>query len=250
MKPAKLFLLIIILFIPSCDVLESDDVGWIKGKIITSADDSNIPDSIKNVIKIDAAILSLRDVIKDPESKYKLVEIPPDLIDLYYRGLVHIYNAMKYSPNNKINSIHIFPNPPVFGIAVLIDTTYEWTKAWKRGERLTGNAQIDVLMGKYNLQLNSCRYDAASIFSLQPINTYALSNKFLGISGVRTSEPNSYIGGGDDIRAEIKDPYLLYVFTVGWGDCPSGCINRHYWDVAVEYNGNVIFLREYGDPIG
>jgi len=249
MKTAKLFLLVAILFTPACNILDSESEGWTKGKIMTSADDSNIPDSIKNLYKIDAATLALRDVANDPESKYKLVEIPTELIELYYRGLVHIYYAMRYPPNNNIDGIHVFPNPSVFGIAVLIDTTYDWAKAWKRGERLTGNAQIDAIMEEYNLQLKSCRYDAASIFSPRPINTFALANKFLGIPGVRVAESNGYIGDGSDIKAEIKDPYLLYIFTVGWGDCPSGCINRHYWDIAVEYNGNVIFQREYGDPL-
>lgn len=249
MKQAIFFSLFTIVLFTSCEVLESDGGGWTKGKIITSPDDSKISDSIKNHLKIDAATLALRDVVKDPESKYKHVEIPPDLIELYYRGLVHIYNAIKYPSYHKINDIHVFPNPTVTGIVVLIDATYEWTKAWKRGERLTGNVEIDFLMEEYDLQLNSCYYDLASIYSLQPINTYALSNKFLGIQGVRISEPNGYGGDGADINAEIRDSYVLYVFSFGWGDCRSGCISRHYWDVAVQYNGSVIFLREYGDPL-
>lgn len=249
MKHVALFLLVAVFFTPSCDVLESDDDNWTKDKVITSPDESNISDSIKILIKIDAATLALRDVIKDSELKYQLLEIPPDLIELYYRGLIYIYNTMKYPPYNKLNGIHVFRNPPVFSIAVLFDTSYAWTKAWKRGERLTGNPQIDALMENYNLQLSYCCYDAASIFSFNPINTYALSNKFLGIPGVRISEPNFYMGDGADIKAEIKDIYLLYVFTVGWGDCPSGCLSRHFWEISVEYDGSVTLLREYGDPL-
>ena len=249
MKQKIFFGLITILLLASCEVLDTDGLDWTNRKIITSPDDSQIPSSIKKLIHTDAATLALRDVIKDPEAKYNLVEIPADLIEIYYRGLIHIYNAKKHPPYDKISSIHVFPSPNVTGIVVMIDTTYEWTKSWKRGDRLTGNASIDSIMEKYNLQLNSCYYDLAALYSLRSINTYALSKKFEGIDGVRFSELNGYMGDGNDIQAVINESHILYVFSIGWGDCPSGCMSRHYWDVAVEFNGAVKLIREYGEPL-
>jgi hypothetical protein len=37
--------------------------------------------------------------------------------------------------------------------------------------------------------------------------------------------------------------------TVGWGDCPSGCINEHVWDFEVSADGQVTLIGESGDPI-
>jgi ABC-type transport system substrate-binding protein len=37
--------------------------------------------------------------------------------------------------------------------------------------------------------------------------------------------------------------------TVGWGDCPSGCIDSHVWDFEVSADGQVTLLGESGDPI-
>ncbi len=37
--------------------------------------------------------------------------------------------------------------------------------------------------------------------------------------------------------------------TVGWGDCPSGCINRHTWAFRVTATGDVTLLEESGDPL-
>ena len=37
--------------------------------------------------------------------------------------------------------------------------------------------------------------------------------------------------------------------TIGWGDCPSGCINEHVWDFEVSADGQVTLLGESGDPI-
>ncbi len=39
------------------------------------------------------------------------------------------------------------------------------------------------------------------------------------------------------------------VIVVGWGDCPSGCINEHRWTYAVTANGEVTPSGESGDPV-
>lgn len=249
MKQIIFFNLILIFCFTSCEILDTDDFDWSKAKFITSPDDASIPDSIKKLMQTDAATLALRDVIKDPEAKYKLVEIPSDLVELYYRGLVHIYNARKYPPFDRLSNIHVFPEPTVYEIVIIFDTSYVWTQAWKRGERLTGNAEIDFLMENYDLQLHSCHFDIAALYSPKPVNTYALSKKFVGIDGVRISEPNGYMGDGNNIEAKILKSHINYIFSVGWGDCPSGCMSRHYWEVTVEYNGTVKLIKEYGDPL-
>ena len=36
---------------------------------------------------------------------------------------------------------------------------------------------------------------------------------------------------------------------MGWGDCPSGCIDEHLWRYAVQPDGAIRLLAEMGDPI-
>jgi hypothetical protein len=38
-------------------------------------------------------------------------------------------------------------------------------------------------------------------------------------------------------------------FTIGWGDCPAGCINRHVWTFAVSPGGEVALIGEEGPPV-
>lgn len=35
--------------------------------------------------------------------------------------------------------------------------------------------------------------------------------------------------------------------TVGWGDCPAGCIDKHMWQFAVAPDGSVTLQSEEGD---
>ncbi len=37
--------------------------------------------------------------------------------------------------------------------------------------------------------------------------------------------------------------------TVGWGDCPSGCINRHVWTFEVTADGTITLAGETGDEV-
>lgn len=37
--------------------------------------------------------------------------------------------------------------------------------------------------------------------------------------------------------------------TIGWGDCPAGCINKHVWRYAVGSDASVSLIEESGDPL-
>jgi hypothetical protein len=37
--------------------------------------------------------------------------------------------------------------------------------------------------------------------------------------------------------------------TVGWGDCPAGCIERHVWTFDVDPAGSVTLVSESGDDV-
>jgi hypothetical protein len=42
--------------------------------------------------------------------------------------------------------------------------------------------------------------------------------------------------------------YVVNV-TVGWGDCPAGCMAEHTWSFAVAPDGTVTVLKETGGPV-
>jgi hypothetical protein len=37
--------------------------------------------------------------------------------------------------------------------------------------------------------------------------------------------------------------------TMGWGDCPAGCINSHVWTYEVTRAGEITLIDESGDPV-
>jgi hypothetical protein len=50
-------------------------------------------------------------------------------------------------------------------------------------------------------------------------------------------------------EATAVDGGYQVVVTVGWGDCPAGCIDRHVWTFAVAPDGRVGLLDEEGPAV-
>ena len=67
-------------------------------------------------------------------------------------------------------------------------------------------------------------------------------------AGLRPFDPNA-IGQCCSYRvAEGADGWTVTI-EVGWGDCPSGCINRHTWTFAVAPGGQVNQVGETGPAV-
>lgn len=49
--------------------------------------------------------------------------------------------------------------------------------------------------------------------------------------------------------APLADGAYRITLTIGWGDCPAGCINRHVWVFEVTADGGVTLIDESGDEV-
>ena len=79
---------------------------------------------------------------------------------------------------------------------------------------------------------------AALVIPVNPLFAGAmpLDPELIGQSRWWASSPLA--GGG--YRIEV---------TVGWGDCPAGCINRHVWTYDVTPDGTPTLVEESGDEV-
>ncbi len=247
----------LICFVHGCNLNEVvTENPWTNGKQMSPGNDSILPDSVKSWLKEDACRLALRDVYSDPQSKNVLITLPKELVDFYYHGLVHVYNASSLAARDSVYGIfriHTFRRPEMRSIIVAVDSIKSWVINWKNGNRLTGNSSIDSLMNTYNLQLDKYYpwlfHHAAVLYAEKPVNLFALGKKFETIDGILFTEENRTAGDGNDINAKIEAEYLSIEYSVGWGDCPAGCIHRRYWLFNVKFDGAVSFVRSYGDVL-
>jgi hypothetical protein len=66
--------------------------------------------------------------------------------------------------------------------------------------------------------------------------------------GIAPHNPD-LIGQASSWKAEPSADGWRVTFQVGWGDCPSGCIDRHTWTWDVARDGTVTFVGEDGSAL-
>jgi len=55
---------------------------------------------------------------------------------------------------------------------------------------------------------------------------------------------NGFIGDGNNITLTRNADSAIITFSIGSGDCPSGCIYHRYWEFRVS-NGTASLIKSY-----
>lgn len=201
-----------------------------------------------------AKIIALRQMLGDPNWADS-VRIPAVLYNPVLDALSAVYNATQVPERDTVTdclNIQAFPGP-IYpqGISLLTDTTYNWAKKLHQGIMPTGNTLVDELLQRYNLKLTgSFQFDQFVFFfqSGDLLNTAALAALFNAIPGVQ-ADPDSSIGGGADITLDTVAGGVTLTYSIGWGDCPAGCIYQRAWTFLVKSDCAVQFLGAEGNPL-
>lgn len=218
--------------------------------------DCIIDEWIEKEYFFDSQILALREIISDTNHEYKDSVVLPLRITNKYLGIISsVYSQGTELTDTLFNyySIHTFPDIPYSQIAMLVDTSYIWVKTYIQDSLISGNFKFDSITSLYNFKLKYVTYLTSSIYirieSSETLNLQPLVAAFESIDGIESAEPlNSWYGDGDDIEVTFSNDTSFIYFSIGWGDCPAGCINRYYWEYSV-FNCISKFERSYGDPI-
>jgi hypothetical protein len=118
-------------------------------------------------------------------------------------------------------------------------------------ETTFGNPEIDALLKKYDVYKLNKLFDTAYVLSYRVAqNPFIVSKEFAELTkAFRYAEPNAYFSiAGFGISR--MGSHGIYMFHLGWGDCPAGCIeeNRTIFEVHVRA-GTVTKVGQTGDPV-
>lgn len=225
--------------------------------VMSSADDSAVPDSVRDVYYEDAARLALRELDKNGDLADAPVELPGELVDSFYQALILVYNAVALPARHAVveqYNIHTFRWPESYRLAIGVDSTQAWVQALRRGESFTGDPQVDFLLQDFGLRFGSYeqRKKLLVLLAQKPLNMAALAKRFAALSGVYHAEPYDPVLvalDGGDIGATFEGEILNLYYKLGWGDCPSGCLHGHSWHFRIHSNNLVEFAGEWGDQL-
>jgi len=229
-------------------------------EVTSSTNDAGVQDLLREIYREDAALLTVRRIHEQGGSQAQEVELPVDTVTKFYESLIRVYNATSLAERDSvvslydIHAVRAVPDVVLHEVIVAVDTSKTWVHAWREGQRLTGNSEIDGLMQQFDLQLDTYMQSlGASAFVVlcapDPLNIKALATRFEAIDGVVYAEPNGWIGWGNDIVThDFHLDRVILDYSFGWGDCPSGCIYRRYWRFQVYHDDRVVFLGSLGPP--
>lgn len=116
--------------------------------------------------------------------------------------------------------------------------------------RRTGHEGLDELHRNYPVSKIEKMNDTTYLIHYERLmNIPLMAEEYRKLDGVATAEPDYTIGGGDNIAVEPVGDRWKVTFVKGWGDCPSGCIYKHYWEFNYTNDIEMMGFREYGDDL-
>jgi len=218
------------------------------------ADDADLPDSLRALYREDATILAIRRVHElvdfGAAPAAEPVRVPPALVQFFYDGIVHVYNARALPQRDSVFAllpayqVHARPDPYPYWFTVTVLRSEPWAQAWEAGLPASGNAAADSLVALFGLDVSvSSQSAATTVFRLtteEPLNLRPIMWAFRAFTGVQSVTGPAFIGSGrSDVTAAVEAPGVGYRFRLGWGDCPAGCVHHRTWSFLVGYAGGV-----------
>lgn len=212
--------------------------------------DSNIDDSLKILFLNDAARMSIIQMNEDLTLQNEIL-IPDTILLKYYGALIAVYNSDE-EHTSEVKDIHDYRSHGVKRFLWSIDLSAPWMENWKNDNMFTGIEKLDNIITTYDIEIleiytHSSGY-LVSYTTGEYVNNKKFPSLFNNIEYIIHSEINLVIGDGDWITASEIGFFIILTYSVGRGDCPSGCDYRHYWEFLVNKN-KVIFNKEYGDTL-
>ena len=121
----------------------------------------------------------------------------------------------------------------------------------------TGNAELDAILTTYHfdsvekLHKDYPKYPWLILYSSQDYNMIPIEKALRSLPSIVTADFEKHcIGGGNHISIERDSDSATIAFSIGRGDCPSGCEFRRFWEFKV-IGDKAYFKKSYerGNPM-
>ena len=217
--------------------------------------DCEAPDSIAMLYEYDAQLLAARRMQDDP-AYLTTLEVEADLVEVYLGQLLAVYNAANFPAGDSVTKclpLHVFPLADLHSFLLGLDPQSEWVQNLEAGIIPTGYSAFDSLFTLLELEVSNTVDLGNSVLAVleteKVLHLQGVIQAFSGLDGLNYVEPNYIFGDGGNITTDPGVGYTDLIYEYGWGDCPSGCIFAHFWQIRVYEDCSVEFISSWGDPV-
>lgn len=217
------------------------------------SNNKTMPAEIAAKYREDAARLVVRELNTSRQSGENEAYIPAERVAFFYDLLSKAYWMSQKidSIPAGLNGIHTLANPNLKEIRVVLEKDAEFKESWANGSLRSANLYMNQLLSRYKFKIKNYKESQiGTLLTLESgdyINTQVMAQILQGIDGIKSAEAEGLMGDGNDITwgSDSKKDMALK-FSIGEGDCPSGCIHRKYWIFYVTSEGQMTYMGTRG----
>lgn len=246
----KLLIILFILF----------SINSLKAQVSSSCD---VPSDLFAAYDLDVKDLSIIRIIESNSPDTSQISLSQEHQDTIWSGLAAIYNAFSIPERDSVFDIYCVHNESGRNsvlsdqLNIGIDASCSWFYNWENLTIYTGNTALDNLLQQYGFSIDdfhtySSGFTYASFSTDQIINMTALCDSIEVLSTEINFAESGY-SMGDSKKSMSYDRIgdeQFYNFRIGWGDCPSGCINKYIWSFKVNYSDCSVEYLGTGQSLG
>ncbi len=211
-------------------------------------------DSIKVLYQTDADRLTVKNIFATNSTYKDSIVIQEELSERILNALIAIYNVPNIPERDEVIDdfdLHTQIIPSLKFFFVKADPNEIWIQNIQNDIIPTGNNKIDSLSNVFGLSIDSYNsfgnseiYHSVTFKSNSNLNLKPLSVLFTTVSGVFSSDLKNDVATGvfDSIGVSLTPNYVELIYSHGWGDCPSGCMYRKFYNFKVYNDCSVEFV--------
>lgn len=145
-------------------------------------------------------------------------------------------------------------------VTVMLKQDAPYLSRWGAGEQRSGEPVLDDLISKYDIKVQPRGIIVNNFFDLvvpREVNSYAFANQIAKAPGILFPSAGwdlyawgngFFLGDSVVIRPDTRPCGWKLWILVGWGDCPSGCINGRTYTFEIDTSGETRLVKVAGDP--
>lgn len=202
----------------------------------------------------DAHRLALREELSSTHAAKEGFDINPERVEFYFQALTKIsalFGTQDDLPSN-LSEIHTQPNPSLREVRLVLDADSQFKDSFSQKRTVTPDLYMNQILSQNRISIRE--YQESSIgpqvllYADKMLNAPELANALGQFKGIKAAEAVLPMGDGNDITSgsEGKNAFAIR-FSIGKGDCPSGCIYRKFWVFYVTPDGAVSFQGTRGE---
>ncbi|NOU61031.1 hypothetical protein [Marinifilum caeruleilacunae] len=213
--------------------------------------DSRVSDSIFEILLDDAKLICMdyytnEEMEEIEEIEFKEYHYAQILAALQF---VYVDSVSTASLDIRKYDVHALCHEQLRKSYITVDTSSQNILSWKE-YGFSDQLKLDLLIDDYDLQLDSLGKDRYAVHASTGINQEVLALELKQFPFIYEAQSANCIGDGSQIELAYFSPDFIHlIYSYGWGDCPSGCINRHYWELGIYGSGAIELLSESGKEL-